>query len=73
MSINSTQRRLDAYLNDAQQRLNDVALNVADGVSVADTYAFFEASMDYSSASWAAGQLLTVNHGLAKAIINDFN
>ncbi|PWC22427.1 serine kinase [Brenneria roseae subsp. roseae] len=74
MSINPTQRRLDAHLINAQQKLDDIALNVADsGASQADSYAFFEASMNYSNASWAAGQLLSVRHGLAKAIINDFN
>ncbi|PWC12798.1 serine kinase [Brenneria roseae subsp. americana] len=74
MSINPTQRRLDAHLINAQQKLDDIALNVADsGASQADSYAFFEASMNYSNASWAVGQLLSVKHGLAKAIINDFN
>nr|WP_113865238.1 MULTISPECIES: type III secretion protein HrpF [Brenneria]MCV9877523.1 type III secretion protein HrpF [Brenneria izbisi]MCV9880912.1 type III secretion protein HrpF [Brenneria izbisi]NMN91772.1 HrpF protein [Brenneria salicis ATCC 15712 = DSM 30166]RBP65839.1 HrpF protein [Brenneria salicis ATCC 15712 = DSM 30166]RLM31873.1 serine kinase [Brenneria salicis ATCC 15712 = DSM 30166] len=74
MSINPTQRRLDTHLVDAQQKLDDIALNVADGgASQADSFAFFEASMDYSNASWAVGQLLSVKHGLAKAIINDFN
>nr|WP_254901601.1 type III secretion protein HrpF [Lonsdalea britannica] len=40
---------------------------------MADSHAFFEASMDYANANWATGQLLSVKHGLAKAIINDFN
>ncbi|MBJ7220886.1 MULTISPECIES: type III secretion protein HrpF [unclassified Brenneria] len=74
MAINPTQRRLDTHLVNAQQKLDDIALNVADGgASQADSFAFFEASMDYSNASWAVGQLLSVKHGLAKAIINDFN
>lgn len=74
MSFNPIQRRLDAHLVDSQKQLDDIALNVAQGgASQADSYAFFEASMDYSNASWAVGQLLSVKHGLAKAIINDFN
>ncbi|MBN3049888.1 type III secretion protein HrpF, partial [Pectobacterium brasiliense] len=72
MSLNPIQRRLDAHLVDSQQQLDDIALNVADGgASEADSYAFFEASMDYSNACWAVGQLLIVKHGLAKSIIND--
>ncbi|QTF08190.1 serine kinase [Brenneria izadpanahii] len=74
MSYNSVQRRLDTHFVNAQRSLDNIALDVADGgASQADSYAFFEASMDYSNASWAVGQLLSVKHGLAKAIINDFN
>ncbi|RLM25300.1 serine kinase [Brenneria alni] len=74
MSYDPIQRRLDTHFVNAQQKLDSIALDVADsGASQADSYAFFEASMDYSNANWAVGQLLTVKHGLAKAIINDFN
>ncbi|MFP1738032.1 type III secretion protein HrpF [Lonsdalea quercina] len=68
------QRRLDTAFVDAQSQLDAMALNVAEGgVNMADSHAFFEASMDYANANWATGQLLSVKHGLAKAIINDFN
>ena len=74
MSLNPIQRRLDAHLVDSQQQLDDIALNVAQGgASQADSYAFFEASMDYSNASWAVGQRWSGKHCLAKAIINAFN
>lgn len=73
-SPTALQRRLDSAFSDAQSRLDDLVMNVADeGASLSDTYAFYEASMDYSNANWAAGQMLSVKHGLAKAIINDFN
>ncbi|AJC66516.1 MULTISPECIES: type III secretion protein HrpF [Dickeya] len=75
MSLSSpVQRRLDSAFVDAQSRLDEMAQTISEGeVSPADTYAFYEASMDYSNANWAAGQMLSVKHGLAKAIINDFN
>ncbi|MDX5626675.1 MULTISPECIES: serine kinase [unclassified Brenneria] len=74
MSYNAIQRRLDAHFVNAQRDLDNMALDVAGGgAGPADSYAFFEASLDYSNANWAVGQLLSVKHGLAKSIINDFN
>lgn len=72
-SLSSLQRRLDSQFDRAQNQLDEATLNASDGYSQADSFAFFEASMGLSSASWAATQELTVKHGLAKAIINEIN
>ncbi|TLV11634.1 serine kinase [Klebsiella indica] len=72
-SLSALQRRLDTQFNRAQEQLDDATLNASEGYSQADSFAFFEASMGLSSASWAANQELTVKHGLAKAIINAIN
>lgn len=72
-SLSPLQRRLDSQFERAQNQLDEATLNASDGYSQADSFAFFEASMGLSSASWAANQELTVKHGLAKAIINEIN
>jgi hypothetical protein len=72
-SLSPLQRRLDSQFEHAQNQLDEATLNASDGYSQADSFAFFEASMGLSSASWAATQELTVKHGLAKAIINEIN
>ncbi|WP_367144259.1 type III secretion protein HrpF [Pantoea stewartii] len=72
-SVSPLQRRLDSQFERAQNQLDETTLNASDGYSQADSFAFFEASMGLSSASWAATQELTVKHGLAKAIINEIN
>ncbi|TSH78315.1 type III secretion protein HrpF [Pantoea sp. paga] len=72
-SLSPLQRRLDSQFERAQNQLDETTLNASDGYSQADSFAFFEASMGLSSASWAATQELTVKHGLAKAIINEIN
>lgn len=73
-SPNALQRRLDAHFDAAQSRLDALSLAVAEGgATQADGFAFYEATLDSSNASWAVGQMLSVKHGLAKAIINDFN
>ncbi|WHU82322.1 serine kinase (plasmid) [Pantoea agglomerans pv. betae] len=72
-SLSPLQRRLDSLFERAQNQLDETTLNASDGYSQADSFAFFEASMGLSSASWAATQEITVKHGLAKAIINEIN
>ncbi|CCP01842.1 type III secretion protein HrpF [Erwinia amylovora Ea644] len=72
-SISALQRRLDSQFDKAQTQLDDATLNASEGYSQEDSFAFFEASMGLSNASWAASQELTVKHGLAKAIINEIN
>ncbi|WHU90654.1 type III secretion protein HrpF [Pantoea agglomerans] len=72
-SLSPLQRRLDSQFERAQNQLDETTLNASDGYSQADSFAFFEASMGLSSASWAATQEITVKHGLAKAIINEIN
>jgi len=72
-SVSPLQRRLDSQFERAQNQLDETTLNASDGYSQEDSFAFFEASMGLSSASWAATQELTVKHGLAKAIINEIN
>ncbi|AXF77201.1 type III secretion protein HrpF [Erwinia tracheiphila] len=76
-SISALQRRLDSQFDRAQNQLDDAAMDAAmdasDGYSQADSFAFFEATIGLSNASWAASQELIVKHGLAKAIINEIN
>lgn len=72
-SVSALQRRLDSQFDRAQARLDEATLDASENYSQADSFAFFEASMGLSSASWAASQELTVKHGLAKAIINEIN
>jgi hypothetical protein len=72
-SLSPLEHRLDNQFERAQNQLDDTTLNASDGYSQADSFAFFEASMGLSSASWAATQEVTVKHGLAKAIINEIN
>ncbi|WP_205954539.1 serine kinase [Pantoea stewartii] len=72
-SLSSIQRRLDSQFERAKNQLDKATMNASEGYSQADSFAFFEASMGLSSASWAATQELTVKHGLIKALINEIN
>jgi hypothetical protein len=68
-SFEAVQRRLDTRFDQAQDNLDDIALN-AEGYSLDDMHSFVEAMRQVSAASYAVNQETVIKHNLAKAIVD---
>ncbi|MFT0182971.1 MULTISPECIES: type III secretion protein [Pseudomonas] len=69
-SLDATQHRLDAYFQRAQANIDTAALNAANSYSLEDMRTFVQSMNGMSMAMTAVTQQTSIQHNLAKAIID---
>lgn len=68
-SFQAVQHRLDTRFYQAQDNLDDIAMNT-EGYSLEDMHSFVEAMRQMAGASYAVNQETMIKHNLAKTIID---
>lgn len=70
LKMESVRSQLDSKFKQASSDFQTSVKNM-NGMSMGDWLTFHQQMKKYSSATWAANQEVTLNHNLARSIIND--